>query len=144
MEISASDRVKIYEQTIKKFSKPIQILKACEELGELIRAISRMGIQPTISVRRNLIDELVDVQIMLEQVMLMFEINQDEYLKQYNFKLQRLKDFIGYEKDHESVMIIKKLREEIGDLKKKNIKLIEENERLFKESCAYSPSDIQR
>ena len=78
----------LYEQSIKKWGESSQVNMAYEEMGELISALNkfsrgRVGIDEVIT-------EIADVQIMVEQLSVMFGISAVSSEKER--KLRRLND----------------------------------------------------
>lgn len=74
----------------------VQLLMVCEEMGELIQAISKMERlmdekDKKHKHRQHIIEEIADVQIMLDELMLYYDINPDEVKNFKNEKIQRLK-----------------------------------------------------
>lgn len=57
----------IYRRAIDEYGPEVQTFKACEECGELIRALSRAEITGELD---NLIEEIADVEVVIEQQML--------------------------------------------------------------------------
>ena len=82
---------KLYAKAIKQFGEEAQLRQATEECAELIQAITKVQRYGS-RVRRidNLIEELADVQIMMEQVMQMYNLESlvSEVKRE---KLQRLR-----------------------------------------------------
>lgn len=68
-----------------------QVIKMCEELGELITALSRWYIndRPNLD---NVHEELCDVIFMAEQMRCYFGITQEEVNNRINAKIQKYKD----------------------------------------------------
>lgn len=74
----------------------VQLLMVCEEMAELIQAISKMERlmnekDKNHKHKRHIIEEIADVQIMLDELMLYYDINPDEVKNFKNEKIQRLK-----------------------------------------------------
>lgn len=83
------------------FGSTAQRLKACEECGELIRAISRcdLTISDEEKVKRskdNLVEEIADVEVMIHQMLLLYGIDAWDIEKVKVEKLSRLKDRLGH------------------------------------------------
>ena len=76
-----------YKKIVKCFGKESQKNKSIEELSELIRAISRND-------RENVIEELVDVGIMLMQIMIIYDIDENEIDKLFEIKEKRINDLL--------------------------------------------------
>lgn len=83
-----TDRMEeICQSAVLTYGIDHQCLKACEECGELIRAISRARENGEIL---NLIEEIADVRIMMEQLMYIYSIRKDDILEVEWSKLERL------------------------------------------------------
>lgn len=88
---------KSMEKSIDNYGQ-VQLLIACEEMGELIQAISKMeraiGNKPK-KIRKKLkshiIEEIADVLIVLDELVLYYDIDIDEIEKIKNEKMTRLK-----------------------------------------------------
>lgn len=81
-------RKKIYEDARIKWGSINQLTVAIEELSELQKEICKYFRHE--GKHEDLIEEVADVSIMLEQIILMFDI-QDDVNKVMEEKLQRLK-----------------------------------------------------
>lgn len=83
---------KILQKAVDAFGDQQKIV-ACEELAELIQAISKYERYPTVKTRENVLEEIVDVGIMLGQLELLFEYTDAEVkymLKKKISKLERV------------------------------------------------------
>lgn len=81
-------RKDIYRQAIKKYGRILQTIVAIEEMAELQKELSK-----ALRSKENysgIVEEIADVQIMLEQLKIIFDISEEEIDKQMTFKLQRL------------------------------------------------------
>ena len=78
----------LYEQAIKKWGESSQVNMAYEEMGELISALNKFS-RGRISIDE-VITEIADVQIMVEQLSVMFGISAVSSEKER--KLRRLND----------------------------------------------------
>ena len=94
----------IIEKAIKQYGSHNQMLKCIEECNELSRAISRILIElssgegaTSKESQDNLYEELADVEIMLAQVIKMFDCS-DEVQIEMTRKLQRLKERLENDK----------------------------------------------
>lgn len=81
-------RKKIYEDALIKWGRHNQLTVAIEELSELQKEICKYFRHE--GKFEDLIEEAADACIMLEQIILMFDI-EDDVKKVMNEKLQRLK-----------------------------------------------------
>lgn len=75
------NEIAIFKKAIEKFGIDNQVLKAIEELAELIRALVRPDI-------KNLREEIADVKIILSQLEIIY--SKKEIGKYYKSKLNRL------------------------------------------------------
>lgn len=94
---------KLYERAITKFAGPVQMDMVIEECAELIKAILKWkrGAKNDIgriALHQNVIEEMVDVQIMLEQLELMFGGNKLSMRRFRKEKLARLRILLKYHK----------------------------------------------
>ena len=80
---------------VEEFGYESQMLKAIEELAELSRAIAGAIVAP--SDRNNVHEEIADVEIMLNQLRLMFDPNEIDEWK--DSKLERLARMVGVKID---------------------------------------------
>ena len=86
---NSEEQAKICKKAVDSFGEISQMIKATEEMGELIRAISRIILQQGESdeqIESNYNEEIADVTIMLEQL---------KYTRHYK---QELVDFWREEK----------------------------------------------
>jgi len=86
------NETQVCKEAIEVYGKDAQVTKAIEECAELIQVLAKYKdvYDLTKEERTKLIDEVVDVEIMLTQVKLMFEIG-GEWLEQHKAsKLERL------------------------------------------------------
>lgn len=86
---------KSMEKSIDNYGQ-VQLLMVCEEMGELIQAISKMERLMDSKDKKNrhkqhIIEEIADVQIMLDELMLYYHIDPDEVKAFKDDKIQRLK-----------------------------------------------------
>ena len=87
----------ICKKTVDTFGEISQMIKATEEMGELIRAISRVILQQgesDVQIESNYNEEIADVTIMLEQLKYTRHYKQElvDYWKEE--KLKRLKGIV--------------------------------------------------
>lgn len=85
-------RETLYRKTIQTFGRVHQILKAIEELLEL--AIELIKLLVGKGDRNHIIEEMVDVMIILEELLIMFNVNKEQIAKFRKFKLDRLGKYI--------------------------------------------------
>lgn len=79
-----------YKQAIETYGEKAQKLMAIEEMSELTKEICKdfRGLLD----REHLIEEVADVLIMLDQMLLMYEISGDEIQQMRERKIERLKE----------------------------------------------------
>lgn len=74
------DRYKVYSQMIKKYGQKAQMLIAVEEMSELQKEVLKY-LRGRCN-QRNIAEEIADVEIMLEQLVLMFDNRKEvDYFK---------------------------------------------------------------
>lgn len=83
----------IYEEAIKKWGAESQVLMAIEELGELIVVLSKLGRDKNSSDIYDIIEEIADVEIMIEQLKVIFKIH-DEVIIEKRGKLKKLRKYL--------------------------------------------------
>ena len=92
-KINIRQRQVVYRKAIKRFGKVNQMVKAIEEMSELTKVLTKiLGLGTTVS-REELIEEIADVTIMMEQLRLMYNIN-DEVCEMMDSKIRRLENRI--------------------------------------------------
>ena len=81
------DKIELYRKAIDKYGEEAQRRVAIEELSELIKELCKWDRGQ--GLRVHVAEEIADVQIMLEQLRLMFDC--DNVINDwYDFKLERL------------------------------------------------------
>ena len=84
----------ILRKAIQHYGYINQYQVAMEKCGELVQAISKFLRATTatdmLKARKEIVEELVDVQIMLDQLKIMHDISDKELNDEYKFKLVRL------------------------------------------------------
>ena len=97
-KITYEERKEIYEKALRTWGTQAQIMMALEEMSELTKELCKH-----ISGRHNgaeIIDEVADVTIMMEQLRLIFGIN-EAVCEQMDVKMLRLKKRLGMVSTHE-------------------------------------------
>lgn len=79
-----------YKQAISAYGEKAQKLMAIEEMSELTKEICK-DFRGKLN-REHLIEEMADVLIMLDQMLLMYEISGDEIQQMRERKIERLKE----------------------------------------------------
>lgn len=82
------EEIVVCKKAIDTFGVAEQQLKAVEEMGELIQAISKA----LIGKEHNVEEEIADVEIMLTQLKIMYDLKKIEEWKE--FKINRLKGVV--------------------------------------------------
>jgi NTP pyrophosphatase (non-canonical NTP hydrolase) len=90
-KITYDERKNTYEATYQKYGIGSQIVIAVEEMSELIKEICK--IERNKGNMDNLAEEVADVTIMMEQLRLIYGIN-DAVCKQMDMKIRRLQDML--------------------------------------------------
>jgi NTP pyrophosphatase (non-canonical NTP hydrolase) len=80
---------RIIEQTIDLYGTDLQCFVACEELAELIQAISKALRTDNDDNKDNLIEEMADVYIILEQLQELYTISDELINEKITEKLER-------------------------------------------------------
>lgn len=84
-----TERAFVYGQAVVKYGIDAQIVVCIEELAELQKELCKALRSNCNS--ENLIDELADVQIMVEQMRLLFDSENNAVGDRIKFKIERLK-----------------------------------------------------
>lgn len=98
-------RTRIEEETFKaafqKYGEPHQLMILFEEMAELMKEVSK-GIRYSKEIKRNSIaEEIADVEIMLEQCKMIFDIPDDDVEGWRLDKIVRLRHTLGIIKQME-------------------------------------------
>ena len=86
------DTINLYLNLIAKNGKETQCRQAMEECAELIQAINKCLRYPTGESVANLTEEIADVEIMIEQLKLMFRISNNAVECEKDRKVDRLSE----------------------------------------------------
>jgi len=82
------DIKEVCQKAIDKYGKTAQMDMVIEECAELIQAVSKN--KRGRDNRNNIVEEIADVELMIEQLKLMFDISEQEVGYWKHCKLQRL------------------------------------------------------
>lgn len=82
-------RKQLYNLALFNYGIQTQLIVLCEEMSELAKVVLKDLRNSTISTHE-LIDEIADVEIMLEQVKLIYKLDRKLIYKRKDFKKQRL------------------------------------------------------
>lgn len=88
-KINLSDRQKAYTNAFIRYGEKAQLIVAIEELSELQKELCKHLRNGDLSNMDAIIDETADVQIMLEQIQMIFGID-DCVSKRMEYKINRL------------------------------------------------------
>lgn len=101
---SSKEKYNLYREAIGRYGEPRQIIKAVEELSELAQVLCKaMGDATpedeanTEALKDHLAEEMADVQIMLDQLIIIFR-NAERLQRQMDRKLDRLAERLEAEK----------------------------------------------
>lgn len=89
----AIDTVTLYTKVILLFGKKSQTDMAIEEMSELTKALLKYRRNPCVEKRMDILEEIADAQIMLDQLKIMYDMNDDVDRIQFD-KQQRLKEIM--------------------------------------------------
>lgn len=78
----------LYKLAIETYGDEAQINQGIEEMAELIQAVNKF--RRDIGTWHDVVEEIVDVEIMMEQYKIIFEISEDKISRFKNKKLNRL------------------------------------------------------
>jgi hypothetical protein len=92
---------KLLKSAIEKFGPRKQLVQALEELSELQKAICKIlryesenDLKKLARAKDELQDEIIDVEIMLAQLKMMFPIDEKDYKKLKGMKLDKLESYL--------------------------------------------------
>ena len=88
-KINITQRTVVYRKAIKRFGKPNQMIKAIEEMSELTKVLAKILVMGGEVSLDDLIEEIADVTIMMEQLRLIYNID-DECCEMMDGKVKRL------------------------------------------------------
>jgi predicted transcriptional regulator len=87
------DRNKIYLKMLKKYGGKSQTLVCIEEMAELTKELLK-NINREQTNRHAIIEEIIDVAIMIEQMIELFDVTYNETTSLYNKKIDRLVEML--------------------------------------------------
>lgn len=88
-KINIRQRQVVYRKAIERFGPPNQMIKAIEEMSELTKVLAKILVMGGEVSLDELIEEVADVTIMMEQLRLIYNIN-DEVCEMMDGKVKRL------------------------------------------------------
>ena len=82
----------VLEENIRENGVALETVVAMEELAELIQAISKVKRYGFVGeYRDNLIEEIADVDIVITELLMAFNVSEDEFFSVLDRKIQRIK-----------------------------------------------------
>ena len=84
----------IYKKAIERWGEELQVGMLSEEIGELLIAVNKYRREATQKNRDNVCEELADVQIMMEQIEVLFKLDSHRIHEWYEMKLKKLESFL--------------------------------------------------
>lgn len=84
----------IYEKLIEKYGKNKQVMQTLEEMSELSKELLK-NINRDKENRTDIILEMADVDIMLMQLCLIYNVSEDEMLGAIEYKMEKVKKNLG-------------------------------------------------
>ncbi len=93
--ISARRKKAIMLEAILKFGNDQQIDMAIEEAGELITALAKRNRTFNGSTKRDIIEEMADMQIMIWQLMLIFGVKNKAFNETITSKFEKLDSYLN-------------------------------------------------
>ena len=91
------NKEELYKIAIETYGDEAQINQGIEETAELIQAINKFRRNPCEEALKGIEEEIADVEIMLEQYKLIYEISDKDISQHKSQKLHRLVDRLGDE-----------------------------------------------
>lgn len=89
----------LYIKALEKWGFASQKQMAIEELAELIVALSKFGRKINRSTVKDIASELTDAKIMIEQLQIIFKIDNTEIYELKQKKLKRLEELLSIEEE---------------------------------------------
>ncbi|MCL2771939.1 MAG: hypothetical protein FWD71_01200 [Oscillospiraceae bacterium] len=92
------DEVKIMQTALDRWGLSAQVGQTVEECAELIVALQKhINRSPQPRTIDNILDEIADVEMMLAQMRISFDIDDDMLRKQIEYKFEKLKKYLSGE-----------------------------------------------
>lgn len=95
--ISHKEIIDTYKQAIETYGEKAQKLMAIEEMSELTKEICK-DFRGKLN-REHLIEEIIDVIITIDQLIMMYEISEEEIISMCIKKMERLKERLEKQND---------------------------------------------
>lgn len=90
------ERKRVYEQAVESYGCRTQVMMAIEEMSELTKAICKVFRPDCDGSNEEIAEEIADVTICLEQLRLIFGLNED-VCDQMDKKILRLAERLGFD-----------------------------------------------
>lgn len=100
MRIPYEVRKAVYEKAISHYAEAHQVIKAVEEMAELTNELAKATTDSSRTTLEKIADEIADVTIMMEQLAIMFNINQ-HVQDRIDYKVKRLAQRIEEHQEEE-------------------------------------------
>jgi NTP pyrophosphatase (non-canonical NTP hydrolase) len=84
-------RYAVYEEAMKQWGKEAQAITLFEEIGELMKAVSKLYRDDNPDTYKALVEEIADVEIMLEQLRVIVPVVEGDVEAAKEEALERLK-----------------------------------------------------
>ena len=84
-------KLKLYLEALDEWGLSFQMIMVFEETGEFMKALSKHFRHETYTSKLNLQEEIADLEIMLQQVRVMFKLDEDKIEMFRQAKLQKLR-----------------------------------------------------
>ncbi len=79
-----------FVQAIEKFGSRTQAIKLNEEMAELAIEVTRWALDDSRADRKKILEEIIDVEIMLKQLKIIFDYSEDELIEMKVKKVAKL------------------------------------------------------
>ena len=100
MEDKTAEYAAIFDENIKAHGTDFEVGIAMEECAELIQAISKVKRYGFVGkYKENLLEEIADVDIVLTELTMMFDVDDKDFYSVLDRKVQRIKERLEESKD---------------------------------------------
>ena len=99
MKVEFNDNeISTMQSALDKWGLAAQVGQAVEECAELIVALQKhINRTPSPETVKNIVDEIADVEMMLAQLRLAFDVDDDALRKRIKYKFERLNQYLSEE-----------------------------------------------
>ena len=87
--------INIMQTALDRWGLNAQVGQTVEECAELIMALQKYYRLPREEAVKNILDEIADVEMMLAQMRLVFNIDDDALRKRIEYKFERLSQYLS-------------------------------------------------